>query len=188
MRQFKALRVAAALALALGVAACGDSTTEPAGEQEVVSRVTLRVTAPNGGATQTIFIDDADGNGPGAPSAQSGTMTLTRGVTYTGSVVFENRLVNPAEDITAEVRAEANEHRVFYTVTAPGVNVTTTDTDGQSRPLGLTFSKAVASTATAGAGTVRVVLCHYASVAKDGAATSCGGDTDIAVTFNIAVN
>jgi hypothetical protein len=96
-------------------------------------------------------------------------------------VKFENRLKTPAEDITTEVQAEANEHRVFYTVTGTGATITTTDVDGQNRPLGLRFSKAVTATATAG--TARVVLCHYDSSPKVATATSCAGDTDIDVTF-----
>jgi hypothetical protein len=180
-------QLTAAAVLAVVAAGCGDSSTEPAGEEEVVSRVTLQLTGSNG-SVQIAFIDDADGGGPGAPSAQSGAITLTRGITYTGSVLFENRLVTPVENITAEVRAEANEHRVFYTVTAPGVTLTTTDVDGQNRPLGLAFTTAVGAAATVGSGTVRVQLCHYASTAKVGTATTCAGDTDILVNFNVTVN
>jgi hypothetical protein len=171
----------------VALSACGDSSTAPGGESEVISRVTLTLTPPAGGAAITAYIDDADGNGPTAPSAQVGTLTLTRGVTYTGTVRFENRLASPVEDITTEVVAEANEHRVFYTVTGAGVTITTTDVDGQNRPLGVRFTKAVAATATPGAGTVRVVLCHYDDSPKVASATSCTGETDINVQFNMVV-
>jgi len=173
---------AGSLALLVAASACGDSSTAPGGETEIISRVTLTLTAP-GGAVQTVYVDDADGNGPTAPSAQVGTLTLARGVTYTGAVKFENRLVNPIVDITTEVRAEANQHRVFYTVTPTGVTLTTTDLDSQNRPLGTTFTKAVAATAAPGAGTVRVLLCHYDSAVKVGTATSCAGETDINILF-----
>lgn len=173
------------MALGTGVlvslAACGDSSTAPGGESEVISRVTLTLTPSTGGAALTTYIDDSDGNGPTAPSAQVAVPALVRGVTYTGTVKFENRLKSPAEDITAEVAEEANEHRVFFTVTGSGVTVTTTDVDGQNRPLGLRFSKAVAAGATAGA--TRVVLCHYDSAPKVASATSCTGETDIDVSF-----
>jgi len=164
------------------LAACGESSTAPGGESEVISRVTLTLTPSNGGAALTTYIDDADGKGPTAPSAQVAIPALVRGVTYTGTVKFENRLKSPAEDITTEVQAEANEHRVFYTITSgSGVTVTTTDVDAQNRPLGLRFSKAVAAGATAGA--TRVVLCHYDSAPKVASATSCTGETDIDLTF-----
>jgi hypothetical protein len=181
-------RLGAATLLLLSQISCGASSTEPAGEEEVISRVTLQLTPEGGGATQSAFIEDADGAGPGAPSAQSGTLSLTRGVTYSGTVQFENRLVTPVEDITAEVRAEPNEHRVFYSASSPGISLTTSDVDGQNRPLGLAFTTAVGAAATAGAGTIRVQLCHYSSTLKTGDATSCTGDTDILVTFSVAVN
>lgn len=177
-----------ALALVALTTACGDSSTAPGGETEVISRVSLTLTPAGGGTAQTIYIDDPDGNGPTAPSAQVGTLTLARGVTYTGTVKFENRLVNPVEDITEEVEDEAGEHRVFYTVSSTGVTLTTTDVDSQNRPLGLRFTKAVAANAATGAGTIGVVLCHYDAVPKVGSATSCTGETDINVTFNMTVS
>jgi hypothetical protein len=182
-RRLTAMLSAMALTFA---GACGDSTTEPGGESEVISRVTLTLTPATGGAAISAYIDDPDGNGPTAPSAQVGALALTRGVTYTGTVRFENRLSSPVEDITAEVRAEANEHRVFYTVTATGVTVSTTDVDSQNRPLGLSFTKALTATATGG--TLRVLLCHYGSSAKLATATSCTGDTDVNQLFTFTVN
>lgn len=171
-------------ALLFTLAACGDSATAPGGESEVISRVTLTLT-PTTGAALTAYVDDPDGNGPQSPAAQVGTLALARGVTYTGTVKFENRLVNPPEDITTEVQAESNEHRVFYTVTGTGVTVTTTDTDTQGRPLGVRFTKAVAQSATGG--TMRVVLCHYDDSTKSAAATTCTGDTDIDLTFAFTI-
>jgi hypothetical protein len=179
------LKTCRMMAIGTGVlvtlAACGDSSTAPGGEQEVISRVTLTLTPPSGTALTT-FIDDSDGPGTQPPSAQVNIPALARGITYTGTVRFENRLVNPVEDVTQEVLAEANEHRVFFTATGSGVTITTTDTDPQGRPLGLRFSKSVASNATGGS--VRLILCHYGSRnPKTAAATSCTAGTDVDVTF-----
>ena len=189
MNQYAAHRILSlgAVALLALSTACGDSTTAPGGETEIISRVSLTVTPTGGGAPQTIYIDDPDGNGPTAPSAQVGALTLTRGVTYAGTVKFENRLVNPVEDITTEVLGEPNQHRVFYSVSSAGVTVTAMDADSQNRPLGVAFTKAVAANAATGAGTIGVVLCHYDSAPKVGSDTSCTGETDINVTFNISV-
>lgn len=172
------------LAAAVALAACGDSSTAPGGEQELITRVTLTLT-PVSGAPIVSFIDDADGNGPQAPSAQSGVITLAAGATYTGTVRFENRLENPPENITEEVEEEDDEHRVYYTVTGAGLTVTTLDTDGAGRPLGLRY-RVVAGSA-AGAGAMRVVLCHYDDDPKVAASTSCQGDTDIDVVFNYTI-
>lgn len=174
------------LAAALLLAACGESSTAPGGESELITRVTLTLTPNGGGSALTAFIDDPDGNGPQSPSAQQGALTLAAGTTYAGTVKFENRLKTPVEDITEEVEEEANEHRVFYTVTGSGVTITTTDLDPAGRPLGLRFNTVV-GTGAAGAGTVRVVLCHYDDGPKPTTATTCTGDTDIDVTFNYTV-
>lgn len=185
MRTHLSVRRAAALVAAAALAACGDSSTAPGGETEVISRVTLTLT-PATGAALTAFIDDSDGNGPTAPSAQQGTLALARGVAYTGTVKFENRLVTPAEDITAEVQKESNEHRVFYATPNAGVTITTTDTDAQGRPLGLRFTVTAAATAT-GSAPIRVVLCHYDRAPKVASATSCAGETDIDLTFAASI-
>jgi hypothetical protein len=185
LRASRRLMMLGSGALVLVASACGDSSTAPGGESETISRVTLTLTPPAGAAVST-YIDDSDGNGPTAPGAQVGVLALVKGVTYSGVVKFENRLASPVEDITGEVTAESNEHRVFYTVTGNGVTVTTTDVDTQNRPLGVRFATAVTGTA-AGNGTMRVVLCHYDAVPKVATATTCTGETDIDVTFNYTI-
>lgn len=175
---------ALALGTALTLGACGDSATGPGGEQELITRVTLTLT-PTGGAPITSYIDDPDGAGPQPPSAQVGALTLVAGTSYTGSILFENRLVNPPENITEEVEAEDGEHRVFYTVTGTGATVLTLDQDGNGLPVGLAYT--VTAGASVGTGTLRVVLCHYGDSPKVGSATTCTGDTDIDVTFSFSV-
>ena len=174
-------------ALTLALVSCkGDSITDPAGESEVITRVTLTLT-PTTGAAISAFIEDADGNGPNPPSAQVGTLNLPAGSTFTGAVRFENRTVTPVEDITAEVLAEANEHRVFYTVTGAGITVNSTDLDGAGRPLGLRFTAAAVAGTQPGARTLRVLLCHYDKQVKPAVAASCTVDTDIDVSFALSV-
>lgn len=176
-------QLAAGLAV-VALAACGDSTVAPGGESELISRVAITL-ASTGAASQSAFIDDPDGNGPTAPSAQSGSLMLQPGVTYTGTIAFENRLENPPENITEEVFEESDEHRVFYTPSA-GTTVTITDTDTQGRALGLQFT-ITAAQGTTGAGTLRAVLCHYVNIGKPSTATGCTDDTDIDVSFNYTV-
>lgn len=168
-------------AATVALAACGESTTAPGGEQEVISRVTLSLTPSGGGSAITAYIDDPDGNGPMAPTTQVGTLSLAAGSSYTGTILFENRLETPPENITEEVAEEAEEHRVVYTATGAGLTITTTDLDADGVPLGLTYT--VDAGNTAGTGTLRVLLCHYDEDPKPAQATSCTVDTDIDVTF-----
>ena len=175
LRPFRLAVPAAALAL---LAACGDSTTAPGGETELISRVTVVLT--DGTSTITSFIDDPDGNGPTAPAAQNGAIALQVGRAYTGTILFENRLETPPENITEEVEEESDEHRVYYIVTGPGLSIQTLDTDDSGRPLGLEYGF---TPSAAGSGTLRVVLCHYDDAPKVGTSTSCQGETDIDVSF-----
>ncbi len=181
----RATRAFTAATVLLAFAACGDSSTAPGGEQELITRVTLTFTPTGGGAPLVAYIDDPDGAGPTAPSAQVGALNFAAGMSYTGRVLFENRLENPPVNITAEVEAEAEEHRVFYMATGAGISVSTTDVDGQGRPLGVRFTADAAP--AAGTGTIRVVLCHYGDTPKPAQASSCTQDTDIDVTFNYSV-
>lgn len=166
-------------------AACGESSTAPGGEQEFITRVTLTLTPAGGGAAVVAYINDPDGAGPLPPESQSGALALSGSASYTGTVKFENRLENPPEDITSEVAAESNEHRVLYTVTGADLTIATTDVDSNGRPLGITFSATTG--ATAGNGAVRVVLCHYGDITKPAVATSCTGDTDIDTSFSFSI-
>ena len=178
MSRLRSFRLAVPAAALTVLAACGDSTTAPGGEVELITRVTLQMT--DGTGTITSFIDDADGNGPAAPSAQNGAIALVAGRAYTGTILFENRLETPPENITEEVEEEDDEHRVFYLVTGTGLQVQTVDTDAQGRPLGLEYAF---TPSAAGSGTIRVVLCHYDDAPKVGSSTSCEGETDIDVSF-----
>ena len=96
--------------------------------------------------------------------------------------------MTPVENITDEVKTEANQHRVIYTVSGTGVTVTATDLDATGRPLGVAFTAGAATGTAAGARTIRVLLCHYdGGVVKPAVATSCTAETDIDVTFNASV-
>lgn len=175
----------------LVVTACEDDPAAPSdgNETELITRITVTLTPVGGGTTQTATIDDPDGMGPLPPSAASAVLTLAPGTTYNGTVaVFDASDPADVEDITVEVRAEADEHRFFYTVS--GVNGVTVpdaslDVDGNGAPLGVTF-QVVAAAGASGTGQMRVVLSHYDDVPKGNGATP-SNETDIDQSFPVAV-
>ena len=177
----------ALLATVAVLVGCGDENDNAgAGDAEVISRVTVTLTPTTGGATQTAIINFST---PTTPEPQAGTLALTPGVTYDGTVEFTNAFANPAVDITAEVEAEADEHRIFYTVTGPeGVSIPTSslDLDPNGAPLGLTYQVVVAAGAESGAGTIRVVLSHYDDQPK-GSGQTPSNETDVDVAFAYTV-
>lgn len=177
----------ALLAATAVLGGCGDdNNNEGAGDAEVISRVALTLTPAGGGATQSAVITFST---PTTPQPQVGTLVLEEGTTYQGTVEFTNTFASPSVDITEEVEAEADEHRIFYTVTGPtGVSIPTAslDLDPNGAPLGLTYQVVVAAGAASGAGTIRVVLSHYDDQPKgDGQTPS--NETDVDVTFAYTV-
>jgi hypothetical protein len=194
---------ATALALAATLAACGDETTGSTNETEVITTVMLIFTPDGGGTTATFEFDDPDGDGGNAPMVDA--IDLAPG-SYSMTVAFENRLETPAEDITAEVMDEADEHQIFLTGSAvdgpaadnSGAPLTHTyaDTDNNGLPIGLSNH----ITATAGSGDLIVSLRHMppindqavkeATSAADVSSagfTAIGGTTDAQVTFPVTV-
>lgn len=97
-----------ALALAAGCVPGGD---DHGGETEIISRVELRFTPVGGGETLVFAFSDPDGDGGLSGTAEP--VELALGVDYELEVAFVNDLVDPPEDISDEIAAEAEEHFVF---------------------------------------------------------------------------
>lgn len=194
----------ALLSLVLLPSAACDDVGGSENENEVITTVSLSFAPMGGGAAITASFDDPDGDGGAAPTIDP--INLTAGTTYALSVRFLNKLEDPAEEITDEVRDEGDEHQLFFTGTAvngpasdrPGAPLAHTyaDADGASLPIGLSSTVV----ATAGAGQLTVTLRHVppldgaavktadlAGRVKSGGIASIGGDTDAEVTFQVTV-
>jgi len=180
----KYLTVALTLVLFTLVFAACDST-EPdddgAGEQEFITRLVIELDDGQGN-TPTATANDPDGDGT---NFQIGTLNLTAGMTYTGSVKVFDDINN--EDVGEEIEEEDDEHQFFYTAqggAAGRVTVTITDQDENGLPVGLAFTLTV-SAGGAATGSLNVVLSHYDEAPKDGINRS--DETDIDVTFPVNI-
>jgi len=179
----KYLTFALVLVLFTVVFAACDSTEpedEGPGEEELITRVVLTLTG--GGQTVTATANDPDGDGT---NFQIGTLTLTAGTTYTGSVKVFDDINN--EDVGEEIEEEDDEHQFFYTAgggASGRVTVTITDQDENGLPVGLNFTLAV-SAGDAASGTLRVILSHYDEGPKDG--INMSDETDVDVTFPVNI-
>lgn len=191
------------LALIATVTAC-DSTDpgDDANVEEFISDVRVTLTDPGGSQFAVALFDESGTQQPNTPPA----LDLEAGVTYSGSITFENRFADDPDeqDVTAEVRAEAVEHQVFYVPggdAADDVTVTVTDeetdyaaeiegddTPRDGVPVGLTFDLVVSDTPSASSGEIRVVLGHYDE--RDKASDESVGDVpeiDVEVAFPFTI-
>ena len=150
-------------------------------EEELIT--TVRYTLTNGNNIVTLTFSDPDGEG-GNDGTYSVSGNLDENLTYTGIIELLNETESPAEDITEEVKDEADEHEFFYTSDVSGLSITKTDTDGNGNPLGVETSL---TTGSAGSGTLTVILKHEPTKPNSGSSASAGGSTDVEVSFNITV-
>jgi hypothetical protein len=144
-------------------------------------------TPVGGGSAVTFLFSDPDGDGGNAPTITA--PALRARTTYNVSISLMQDKGTMREDKTAEIRAEADEHQIFFVIN-PATLMTHryTDADKNNRPLGLSN---VIETQAAGNGTLRIVLRHDLNKAFPGLNSSnfqqAGGETDIDVTFPVTV-
>ena len=189
---------------ALLAAGCGSDGTDDGGnEEEVITTVTMTFTPDVGGPVVVAAFDDPDGDGGDPPTIDNIALSAQ---SYALAITFENRLEDPAEDITQEIADEDGEHQIFLTGTAvdgpaneqAGAPLTHTysDADENGNPVGLVNAIAAAS----GTGILTVTLRHLppiagtpqkdaelaAAVRTDGL-SSIGGNSDVQVNFDVTV-
>jgi hypothetical protein len=174
---------------------CGDDP-EPANEEELITTMRVTLVPVAGGSTVTLEFKDLDGVGANPPvytytpntGGANPAALLAAGTTYNASIVLLNETENPAENITEEIEEEADEHLFCFSSSLSTLTIEYADTEsdylsgGGNRVVGL---KSKWTTGAAGTGTVTVVLRHQPGT-KTGACPG-PGETDIEVTFAIAV-
>jgi hypothetical protein len=182
--------------LAFASACGGDNPAAPiegAGDPENISRVTIALTPVGGGTATSSFRVDPDGTQlPQPVGTAQGTLALSKGKTYTGSISLLNDLdAKNVIDISGEVLKEANFHRFFYTFTCGGVSVPVSslslDTQSPAQPVGLTFQVVVdAAAASTTSCTLHVELHHFEAAKGDGLGSTY--DTDLSLDFPVTIS
>ena len=149
-------------------------------EEELITTVELVFTnAADSSDVSTFKFADPDGEGGDTPT-QHDTIRLAQKTNYTLAVRFLDESTTDVEDITEEVKEEAEEHLVCYTADA-STSITITDKDANGLDLGLA---ARVETTDAVSGTFTLSLKHQ----PDGKNGSCDlGETDVEVAFALEV-
>jgi len=175
----------------LFISCSNENNATPVNEEELITTITAVFTPEGGGSAVTLNSRDLDGDGPNAPVITiSGP--FAQNTTYNGIVTFTNESVSPAEDITAEIVAEAEDHQIFYQTTGslPDFIYSTTaeNVDANGKPIGL---QTVFTTTTAATGVLKISLIHLPNKTAAGVAAgdpaNAGGNTDATEEFTVRV-
>lgn len=167
---------------------CDDHDHEPHDhDQELITTMTLTMTPQDGGSAVTATFRDVDGPGGQNPVMTPEQVVLDANTTYVTNITLLNEANDHGhpEDVTEEVENEGTDHELFF-VPSPAdlLTVTKTDRDANNRPIGL---ESTIQTGAAQSGTLRVVLKHQPGGLKSDNSNINTGETDIDVTYNIAV-
>ena len=165
---------------------CEETTPEEVNEDELITTVIVTLNANS----QSIVLKYVDLDGPGGDDPEvSVSDPLSKNTVYSGTVTFLNESVDPSEDITEEVLAEAEEHQVFFQAPTAFGTFAYDDTDADGKPLGLQFTFTTGSSATTG--NLTVFLRHKpnksAAGVSSGSMTNAGGATDAEAIFPIQI-
>ena len=187
-------RGAAAVALLVSLTACDSGEPDDtAGEQELITEVTLRLTN-TADATDRAMITATASDGLVIDTYSPARVTLRPGATYTGSI--ELRDAANGVDVTDEIEDEAEEHLILYAFQpASAGTATATDTEGDYQTnsgqdenggdfaVGLQFRATVAAGAS-GAGALRATLYHFDDAPKT-SSTATSDEIDVDVAFPV---
>ncbi len=190
-----------ATSLGITMAAACSGPGNAINSQELITTVILTFSHPNSGEHVAEW-NDPDGDG-GAPPTVS-RVALTHVGTFAVSVRFENRLGTVPEDITTEVRDEAEHHLVLFTgagVDGPATNNPNgllkhayDDADANGLPIGLTNLIGLSDGGTA---KLTITLRHMppeeppvksadtVQTVKTSGISAIGGSTDAQVDFEV---
>ncbi|MEY3563623.1 MAG: hypothetical protein RLZZ294_1629 [Bacteroidota bacterium] len=164
---------------------CSKEKADP-NEGELITTVRVKLTEKVLGGTGALTVfefKDLDGEGGAAPS-KFDEITLQKGKIYDCVLEILNESVSPADNITAEIIAEAKDHQFYFSATNGLVSFSNFSADGKGFPLGTT-SLWTASSNT-GSGTLNITLKHKPGVktANDNVSV---GETDISLDFKLKV-
>lgn len=162
-----------------------DPVVDP-NQGELITTVRLKLTNTLSSSINPLVFEfkDLDGEGGAAP-VKFDDIVLQKNIPYICEVTVLNESVSPADDITKEIKAEANDHQFYFVPSSSNLlSVSNYDTDTQGLPLGL--STFWVSGLNPGTGTVKVVLKHKPGT-KAANDLINKGETDIELDFKLVI-
>lgn len=155
-------------------------------QSELITTVRLKFTNTISSSINPLVYEfkDLDGEGGAAP-VKFDDIVLQKNIPYICEVTVLNESVSPADNITNEIKAEANDHQFYFVPSSSNLlSVSNYDTDTQGLPLGL--SSFWVTGLNPGSGTVKVVLKHKPGT-KAANDLINKGETDIELDFKLII-
>ena len=161
---------------------------EPVNEEEVITTMTVTLTANDGSADVVLQTQDLDGDG-GEEPVVTVSGPISNMTSYSGSIQWLNEMEDEPEDITLEILEEDDEHQVFFSIgEGLPIQVIYADEDGNGNPVGVYFILAPTEAGVTGSGPLTVTLVHQPVKPNDGTySEEIGGSIDIQTTFDLVV-
>jgi hypothetical protein len=167
---------------------CDPKDPIPVEEQELIT--TLTISLQKIGTTDdpvTFSWKDLDGSGSDLPVIDE--IVLDAHSEYKVTLELLNESGSPAENISAEIEEEDEDHQFFFSATnVDGVVFEYDDADENGKPIGL---KNIVLTDHFGTGTLSVILLHLPDKngigVADGNPANAGGETDLEIEFPLVV-
>jgi hypothetical protein len=167
---------------------CDPKDPIPVEEQELITTVILsfQKTGSTDGPL-TFSWKDLDGSGAGLPVIDQIVLDAHSG--YNVTLELLNESGSPAENITAEIEEEGEDHQFFFLVTnIDEVFFEYNDVDENGKPIGLTNT---ATTEHFGTGTLSITLLHLLNKdgvgVADGNPSNAGGETDLEIELPLTI-
>ena len=174
--QYKALY----LLLSLIIISCSkDDEPEPINEEELITTVQLTFKAA-GTTDQIVRWREGSNN--------SDIITLAANTQYEVGIVFlDESDPSDIEDITEEVKEEADEHQVFYEFSQLNIGLEQSSSDTLDSNQNPVYINSLWNTSEVGSGTVTVYLIHEPVTKSSSTRDGFAGETDVAVDFLITI-
>lgn len=158
---------------------CDKDDPEEESEQEEITHVIL--TIKTGNDNQKVTWD----HDTGRPDK---TIHLTNGIASEVSIKIENRSdPNEVEDVTEEIREEADEHHIFIGFAGVNVQVVPSSSDPKDSAGNNLNLVTDWTPSAAGSGSVRIVLVHEPNSKTGTTRNDFGGEADFDINYQVSI-
>ena len=169
-------------AFVVGLASCSKDDDVDPNEEELITTLKVSLLAVGSTTPQVFTFKDIDGPA-GNPPAQFDSIIIDANKSYNATLQFLNESVSPADNVTVEVAAEANDHQVYFTPAGVPITPINLNLDSKGLPLGITSTW---QTGAAAKGTLTITLKHKPGTKAAGDLVS-KGETDVEVAFGVRI-